>query len=137
MSQRTPFICWWGSKVCLCHYSYYYRYFSNWTSFKIDLMRAHLKFYYKLLLCSAAATIPESKYSSSTFPSYPILLCQCMMPKTYMLFLVRQSFMMPLNYTNFFFNLLSVLIVQLQEKTIWWNITEYNISEICIRVTRP
>ena len=44
---------------------------------------------------------------------------------------------MPLNYTNFFFNLLSVLIVQLQEKTIWWNITEYNISEVCIRVTRP
>ena len=35
-------------EVCLCHYPYYYHYFSNWTSFKIHLIWAHLKFHYKL-----------------------------------------------------------------------------------------
>ena len=73
--------CWGGPKVCLSHYSYYYRYFSDWTSFKIYLIWAHLKFHYKLLFCSASATIPESKFSFSTFSSYPIPLWQCMMRK--------------------------------------------------------
>ena len=87
---------------------YIYRAYSDdcFCSFKIHLIWAHLKFHYKLLFRSASATIPESKFSSSTFSSYPIPLWQCMMrKKTYMLFLVRQSFLPPLNYTNFFFTL--------------------------------
>ena len=74
---------------------YIYRAYSDdcFCSFKIHLIWAHLKFHYKLLFRSASATIPESKFSSSTFSSYPIPLWQCMMhKKTYMLFLVRQSF---------------------------------------------
>ena len=86
---------------------YIYRAYSNdyFCSLKIHLIWAHLKFHYKLLFCSASA-IPESKFSSSSFSSYPIPLWQCMMhKKTDMLFLVRQSFLPPLNYTNFFFTL--------------------------------
>ena len=76
----------------------------NWTSFKINLIWAHLKFHYKFLFCSTSATVPESKLSSWTFSSYPIALWQCMMrKKTYMLLPVHQSFLLPLNYTNFFF----------------------------------
>ena len=60
-------------EVCLCHYPYYYHYFSNWTSFKIHLIWAHLKFHYKLLFRSASATIPESKFSSSTFYFPPLI----------------------------------------------------------------
>ena len=71
-----------GPMVCPCHYSYYYRYFSNWTSFKIHLIWAHLKFHYRLLFRSASATIPESKLSSSTFSPYPLALWQ-RMNKTY------------------------------------------------------
>ena len=73
-----------------------------WTSFKIHLISAHLKFHYKLLFHSGSAAIPESKFSSATFSSYPIPLWQCMMRKeTYMLFLVRQLFLRPLNMETF------------------------------------
>ena len=86
--------CWGGRKACLCHYSYYYCYFSNWISFKIYLIWAHLKFHYKLHFCSASVTIHKSKFSSLTFSSYPVPLWRCMMrKKTYMLFLVCQSFL--------------------------------------------
>ena len=114
-----------------------------WTSFKIHLIWAHLKFHHKLLIRSASATIPEIKFSSSTFSLYPIPLWQCMMrKKTYMLILVRQSFLPPLNYTNFFFTLLSVrsfkfsvLIVQLRENKLKYAIIHMNnISEILLNI---
>ena len=73
---------------------YIYRAYSDdcFCSFKIHLIWVHLKFHYKLLFCSTSTT-PESKFSCSTFSSYPTPLWQCMMhKKTYMLFLVRQSF---------------------------------------------
>ena len=59
-----------------------------------------------------------------------------------MLFLVRQSFLPPLNYTNFFFTLLSVrnfkfsvLIAQLRENKLKYAIIHMNnISEILLNI---
>ena len=124
-----------------CHYSHYYHHFSNWISFKIYLIWAHLKFHYKLHFRSTSATISESKFSSSTFSSYPIPLWQCMMrKKTYMLFLVCQSFLPPLNFTKSVSlnytnsnSLLSVLIAQLRESNLKWSVIQMNkISEILL-----
>ena len=103
-------------KVCLCHYSYYYCYFINWTSFKTHLIWAYLKFHYTLLFRSTSATIPEPKFSSSTFSSYPISLWQCM------LFLVRQSFLPTLNYSIILTQILyTVFWLRSCEKAIWNN----------------
>ena len=105
-------------EVCLCHYPYYYHYFSNWTSFKIHLIWAHLKFHYKLLFHFTSATIPESKFSSSTVSSYLIPLWQCMdAQKDIYAISIRQSFLPPLNYSNSN-SLLSVLIAQLRENNL-------------------
>ena len=103
------------------------------------LIGAHLKFHYKLLFRFASATIPESRFSLSTFSSYPIPLWQCMMrKKTYMLFLVRQSFLPPLNYTNFFFTFckeFQVLIAQLRDSQLKYLVIHMNnISEILLNI---
>ena len=45
---------------------------SIFGSFKIHLIGAYLKFHFKLLFRSASVTIPEHKFSSSTFLSIRI-----------------------------------------------------------------
>ena len=127
--------------VCPCHYSYHYRYFSNWNSFKTHLIWAHLKFRYRLLFCSTSAAIPEPKFFSSTFSLYPIPLWQ-RMKNTYMLFLFRQRFLPPFFYfqertLSSVFWLRSILkqfkIISDTHEEYFGNISEYDILEICIR----